>query len=159
MAPVALRRLQREQARGGLVVALALYGAEKEVVEVAKRRRQGQQAAPQQQQQQRSTQEAPQQEAGDRQQQQQGQQEVEAPPAVVDVTRAVQYMVEDSRVVFHKGGWRHGGEGSRLLGGGGGATPGRLLQLPGLMGACDPIPHPATLACFPPVLQATPSRG
>jgi hypothetical protein len=137
MAPVARRRLDREQRVGGLVIALALYGEEAAVLQAAKeapQRWRGAQLAAQEQQQ---TAQAAAEAAEARQpqpqtqpspivqQQKQGWQQVEGggsqavaeqqrsaagssavPPAVADVTVAVQYMVEGSKVAFHKGGPR-----------------------------------------------------
>ena len=135
MAPVARRRLDREQRAGGLVIALALYGEEAAVRQAAKeappRWRWTQLAAQEQQQtaqaaadaaEARQPQPRPQpspfvqqQEAGRQQVEGGGSQAAaeqqqpaaggdEVPPAVADVTVAVQYMVEGSKVTFHKGG-------------------------------------------------------
>ena len=139
MAPVARRRLDREQRAGGLVIALALYGEEAAVLQAAKeapQRWRGAQLAAQEQQQTTGAQAAaeavearqPQPQSQPQpspfvQQQEQGPQPlqgggsqavaeqqqpaaggVEVPPAVADVTVAVQYMAEGSKVAFHKGG-------------------------------------------------------
>ncbi len=136
MLPVARRRLDKEQRHGGLVVALALYGEEAAVAQMAKEAPQrwaAAQAAPaaapeqdaerqaSQQQQQGEQQQGDAQSASEaaqhaaaqqREQQQQHQQAPggdggggggDVPPAVADVTVAVQYMVESSKVNFHKG--------------------------------------------------------
>lgn len=124
--------------QGGLVVALALYGAEEavrqaaankpwelraaavaaaaeqqpEAVAAAAAATQSDANEAQQQQQQggQAQQQAGQQQqqptsggSGQRQQQQRAGGEEDLPPAVADVTVAVQYLVEGGRVVFHRG--------------------------------------------------------
>ncbi|KAL4442759.1 hypothetical protein ABPG77_006753 [Micractinium sp. CCAP 211/92] len=153
MLPVARRRLDKEQRHGGLVVALALYGEEAAVAQMAKeapqrwaaaqaaaaaapeqdaerQASQQQQQGEQQQGDAQSASEAAQHAAAQQREQQQQHQQApggdggggggDVPPAVADVTVAVQYMVESSKVVFHKG-----------------------YPKSGLMGFCDPAPGAA----------------
>eukprot|EP00887_Chlorella_sp_A99_P006975 scaffold2.g6975.t1 len=151
MAPVAQRRMQREHQHSGLVVALALYGAEAAVQEVTAARGAaaqaptlaglrappeaeppqgqaavaGRQAGAEQAEAQGGAPAGAEEQQGSTGEQQQQQTEgraaaaaeEEVPPAVADVTTAVQYMVEGSKVVFHRG-----------------------YPKSGLMGFCDPAP-------------------
>lgn len=131
MLPVARRRLVREQRHGGLVVVRALYGEEAAVLHAAEgapqRWQQASAAAAaaaasgtaSEQQPQMAQQAAGALQQQDEQRQQPPQQvwaspfeqweaaaisdSDDVPPAVADVTVAVQYMVDSGKVVFHKG--------------------------------------------------------
>lgn len=96
MASVARRRTLAESRKDGLIVVLALYGSESRVVEEAEKRLL---------------------QLSDMSEEEEEQEEGETMPAVIDVTIAVQYLVMDSKVLFHKG-----------------------YSKSGLLGFCDPCP-------------------